>query len=145
MVKAMVAVMVVAGAALGLVYFAGGFRSFDPTKQGRKAKAAITPGMTWTQVAQVAGDPKHYRVLAKVKKKSGGDVVEVIEPGFPMEFDRKTLAAEISANRVPNGFVFAYMFSQQAAFSVTFDGTGCVVGVEDIQTMADLLGTRDGG
>jgi hypothetical protein len=35
-----------------------------------------------------------------------------------------------------------YVFSQQVAFNVHFDGTGAVIGVEDARTMADLLGTR---
>lgn len=144
MAKAIVAIIVVAAIALGALYFFGGQRSFDPTEQGRKAKAAVTTGMTWTQVTEAAGDPHRYRIAVKTKKKVGGEDVEVIEPGTLLKFDRQVFTNDLAAKNMPHGFVFYYTFSHQAAFSVTFDGAARVTSVQDEKTMADLLDSRGG-
>ena len=146
MVKVIIVVLVLAGGALLVAYYAGGIGSFDPTEQGREAKAAISLGMSWTKVIDVAGEPQHYRIFRKVSKKGpGGQDVETIKPGGELKFDRPLVQQDITNKQMPDGFIFEYFFSQQVAFQVWFDGTGLVTAVENVQTMADLLQTRDGG
>jgi hypothetical protein len=142
MFKVIVGVLVAAGIALGAIYLFGGYGSFDPTKQGRKAKAAIHEGMTWEQVLAAAGTPGSYRIMIKTTKKSGADKIETIEPGPPMKFDKALVSNTIASESAAHGFMFVYQFSHQAAFSVTFDSKGVVESVQDVKTMADLLDTR---
>ncbi len=137
--KLVLALMLLLGVAIGAVYFFGGFRDFDPSEQGRKAKAGITPGMTWQQVVTVAGEPKEYRPIMKETKGSGANKIELFKPGGPSKFVKTTLTARVGSNELPHGFVIDYQFSGSEAFRVTFDETGSVVEVADLMTMNDLL------
>ena len=56
-------ILLVLGVGVGAaVYFYGGVADFDPSEQGRQAKAAIKPGMTWKKVIDVARKPREYRM-----------------------------------------------------------------------------------
>ena len=140
--KVIVVLLLVLGAAAGGLYLFGGYQSFDPDKQGREAKAKIKPGMTWTAVLNVAGEGAKYQGISVSKRKIGKEVVEErrLGPKNPLSKDR--LADRIQKNEVPDGFILAYIFSEQVAFDVEFDSKGVVVGVEDAATIADLLGSR---
>lgn len=138
MVKALIALIVLGGIGIGAVYLIGGYGSFDPTEQGNKAKAAITPGMTWNQVVAAAGQPQKYRVFRLEKKR---DIEDLVRSG-QLDFDLDLFTNDMKAKNFAHGFIFEYVFSQQAAFRVNFDAAGRVEYVEDLKTMADLLDQR---
>ncbi len=122
----------------GIYYFRGVGESFDPDEQGRRAKAAVSVGMTWSQVVEAAGPPGRYCFRSEVKR--GGETV--VMEAAPVKFERGPFAAALAEGIPPHGFRFMYMFSAQAAFSVHFDGQGRVEQVVDDKTVADLLDTR---
>ncbi len=141
--KALVILIVVIVIAIGLVYKFGGYATFDPTAQGREAKAKIQPGMTVKQVVDAAGPNGKLRIISLQKQKIRGQevVTTVKSPG--KEFDADQVVAKIKRKELPNGFTIEYIFSQQSAFEVLFDSSGKVTDVEDVMTMADLLDTRE--
>lgn len=126
---------------VGLYYF-GGYSSFDPTAKGRAAKAAISPGMTWTQVVSAAGEPGKYVMAHKEKHKIAGQDVEEIVWGNPVEFATDLISNDLAAKQLADGFALRYFFGHQVAFDVICDGTGTVTDIVDLKTMADLLQTR---
>jgi hypothetical protein len=136
MLKVIVGVLVLGGIGLAIAYYVGGAGSFDPTAQGRKVRAAITPGMTWQQVINVAGEPGKYQTI--LPKKHGGTP----EPGALVRFDRNSLVQELATNVHQYGFVFPYTFSEARRFLVYSDPKGVVEYVADAVSMADLLDTR---
>lgn len=123
--------VLVVGGAFAALYYGGGFATFDPSQQGRDAKAQIAPGMAWKKVIDVAGEPREYCVMI-VKK---GFVV----PGPSVPFQSDQLAQRVAENSLPEGFAFQYRFSESEAFDVTFDASGTVQHVQDAITMATLL------
>lgn len=133
-------VLVVGG--LALAYFRGGVASYDPDTRGAEVKAAITPGMTWSQVLDV-DIPGKYQTVIKTTRRIAGESVEVEELGAMLEFDRSLFEKDIAAKQMPDGFAFNYFFSQQVAFKVNFDAAGRVTHIENNKTMADLLQTRN--
>lgn len=52
---------------------------------------------------------------------------------------RETVRARVAENSLPHGFLIEYVFTTAHAFTVTFDGTGAVVGVDEGMTMAHLV------
>ncbi|MGD8453348.1 MAG: hypothetical protein PVJ57_16165 [Phycisphaerae bacterium] len=144
MVKAMVVILLVAGLIVAGIYLFGGTRSFDPDKQGRQARAAIQPGMSWEQVVKIC-EPKNFRIVQATKQKTFNGETVIKKPGVPQRYDHALLAGEVDARRMEHGFVFDYNFSHQVAFEVWFDAAGEVTEVNDLATMADLLDTRGGG
>ena len=134
--------LVIVGGIAGVLLWQG-LGSYDPTQEGRDAKKAIGPGMTWQQVIDTAGEPKRYQVVVMKIEKLFGEEREVFKALPPNEFDRKRLMERMGANELEYGFVFPYRFSEKVAFAVWFDGTGTVQRVDDLITMADLLDSRD--
>ncbi len=131
----LILLLVIAIAAVCLYYF-GGYASFDPTKAGREARQAITPGMTWNQViATCKKPPPTYRTII-LQTRAG---IETLKPGPENVFDEKQLADRLARNELPHGFIFPYKFSEALAFQVVFDETGVVEQVQDMTTMRDLL------
>ena len=124
---------------LMVVYFVSGVGEFDPSKQGRDARAAIGPGMTWTQVFDITDDPKKYRPIRKRTKRIGGETIEYLEPGPENKSNRASFVDRLNENTLPHGFLCTFRYSNSVAFTVSFDGTGTVVAVQDAMTMADLL------
>jgi len=140
--KAIISIVVVLAIAMAAVYYWGGYRTFDPSEQGRQAKAAIKPGMTWKQVIDKAGKGGKFRsIVVTTRKIRGEDVTDTIL-GPPVELNTDRIAAKLSANEMRDGFIIQYDFSQSVAFSVFFDSTGLVTDIQDNLTMADLLGTK---
>jgi hypothetical protein len=137
----LVLILVAAGAILAF-YYGAGYASFDPSEQGRQAKAAIKPGMSWKKVADIAGEPKEYQLFIESKKRIGNEERTIVKPGARNRFDPKVLAGRVESNTIPQGFIFHYYFSDSVAFQVQFDGAGTVTGVHDNVTVADLLGLR---
>jgi hypothetical protein len=113
----------------------GGTAKFDPSAEGRRVRAALTPGMTWQQVIGVAGEPKKYQTF--VPRSKGAPM-----PGALVKSDRASLEAELKAGAHANGFQCPLAYSAQVAFNVIFDSAGTVVAVDDAPTMANLLDTR---
>ena len=134
--------LLIAIGGVALIY-GGGFASFDPTQQGLDAKANITPGMTWTKVIDVAGEPGKFSRILRKTEKIGGQEIEAFRPEPESKFTREKVATAIDEGTVPWGFLVYYNFSQSVAFAVTFDDTGIVTGLHDLTTMADLLQMND--
>ena len=42
--RAILGLLIAVGIGWVVIYYAGGYSSFDPTEQGRKAQAAVQPG-----------------------------------------------------------------------------------------------------
>lgn len=139
--KFLIGLVLVGGIVLSVVYVSS-IKTFDPTDQGKKAKAALAPGMTWNAVIANAGKPGKYRTMMRVKERIAGDEVEIIKPGAQLSFDQSLFESDFKAKNMPDGFIFEYVFSHQAAFAVSFDSGGRSTSIEDLRTMADLLGTR---
>ena len=133
-----VLVLLAAGACLAL-YYLGGAATFDPSQQGRDAKAAIKPGMTLKKVIAVAGEPAKYRVINRQVKTISGQEIEFFKPGAINPFDADRLTDRIAGNDLPHGFILNYTFSDTVSFAVTFDGTGTVVDVQDTTSIADVF------
>lgn len=140
MVKALVGLAVVGALVLWGVYKFSGVESFDPTKQGEEARAAIQPGMTLAQVIDIAGEPRRYRsVRIEERTDSAGNKIETRRPGAEVAFDRATIERTLDNNGFPNGFILPYLFSERIAFHVWFDAAGDVESVRDQATAADLF------
>ena len=138
MMKLLIGLIVLGGIGIGAVYLVGGYASFDPTEQGTQAKAAITPGMTWNQVITAAGKPQRYRVFRLEKRRN---FEELVQSG-QLRFDMDLFTNDMTNKSFVHGFIFEYVFSPQAAFTVRFDAAGRVDVIEDLKTMADLLDQR---
>lgn len=135
--KAMIWILVLAGAGVGIAYFS--FSGFDPTEQGKQARAKITNGMTLKQVNDIAGTNCRYIQINAMKQMIGGKSVETIQPGQPADFDADRVDARIKAGGVPHGFMLRYTFSNQEAFDVEFDSKGLVSGIMDAPKLGDLF------
>jgi hypothetical protein len=120
------------------VYFLGGVQGWDPSEQGRAARQKITPGTTWKQVLDIAGEPRKYRQVNRHVEKLGGEEIEVFRLSPRVKFDRARVAERIGNGDFPYGFVFEYEFSKSVAYGVTFDDTGIVKETYDLATEADL-------
>ena len=141
--KVILVLIVLAIIVVGLVYKFGGYGNFDPSAQGREAKAKIQPGTTIKQVVDIAGpNGKFHNISVQKHKVRGEEVVNTVK-GPAVDFSADQLTARVKRKELPNGFTIEYMFSQQAAFEVLFDSTGKVTDVEDVKTMADLLDSRE--
>ena len=141
--KIIFVLFVVVGVGWAALYYAGGYDPLDPTEQGRTAKAAIKPGMSWTQVFDIAREPRKYRIMNMKKRRVGGQDIEYLEPSPLVKFSKDRLLQRLAENSLPHGFVITYNYSNREAFTVTFDGTGNVKSIADASTMADLLQTKD--
>ncbi len=140
--KAIMILLVLVGLGIGAAYYLGGGSSFDPDAQGRQAKAAIKPGMTWTQVIKVAGDNPRLQTISVSRRKIGGQMTEEPMIGPMVDFSVNKVTRGIKSGDYKEGFILHYMFSEQVCFDVTFDGKGVATSIEDARTAADLLGTR---
>ena len=137
--KVILVLVVLIGVGGYLLYDFGGYGSFDPSQQGRDAKAAIKPGMSWSKVVDAAGEPREYRVVIEKRATIGGVEEITYKPGPANKFSRDIVTDRVATSDLPHGFIFEYVFSQSVAFAVTFNDLGNVVGVRDMGTMADLL------
>ncbi|GMU36237.1 MAG: hypothetical protein KJ057_02770 [Phycisphaerae bacterium] len=136
--KVMIVLLVLIGAGVFAVYQFGGYSTLDPSQQGRDARAAIAPGMTWQVVVQTAGAPKEFAIYVETGKdaQTGTPLVKL---GPRMKYNADSLESRVKNDQVPHGFVFPYRFSTEVAFQVEFDESGVVVGVDDMVTLNKLL------
>ena len=141
--KTIVILLGLIGLGIGGMYYFGGYASFDPDKQGRDAKAAITPGMTMAQVLALAGENPKLHTISMYTVKIGKQKVQEPRIGPAVRFDKASVTNNLTSGRYANGFILSYMFSEQVAFSVTFDSKGRVLALEDTPTIADLLDSRE--
>ena len=137
--KAILTLLILGGLVLGGVYYFGGYKSFDPTKQGRDAKAAIQPGMTLKQVVDIAGGNPKYQPINTFTRKVGNQTIEEKRPGLSVDFKQDRVTQQVNQNALPKGFILNYMYSEQIAFDVHFDASGRVTHVTDAMTMGTLL------
>ncbi len=131
-----------------VLWYGGGYSSFDPSQQGRDARAAIAVGMDWADVVNGAGEPKEYRIFLKREKvvltgEDGAFDMLLLEPGAANRFNPTTITNRIAEGSLPHGFQFEYRFSHSVAFAVIFDETGTVTAIEDLFTTSDLLQMKD--
>jgi hypothetical protein len=136
--KTLVKVIVAGALFLGVIYYLGGVQGWDPSQQGIDNRAAITPGMAWTKVFDITGDPREYRPLKK-KAAGPGGLLEMVVPGARNKFRRERVAQRLKEVSLPEGFEVTFRYSGKVAFTVTFDLLGNVVRVGDAVTMRDLL------
>ncbi len=136
--KLLVKVVIAAVLALGVAYYLGGAKDWDPSQQGLDHRAAIKPGMLWNKVFDITGDPKHYTPVKK-RGRGGFTGVGLLAPGAQNKFSRERVAKRLKENSLPRGFKATFRYSDKVAFTVKFDGTGSVEYVTDAITMADLL------
>jgi len=137
--KVIFVLLALVGAGWLAVYYGGGYGSFDPSDQGRKARAAVAPGMSHTQAFDACGDPRKVRKIRRVVERVDGREVVTFRPGPEVETTRERLEQRIKEDAFPHGFVVGYRYSESVAFAVHFDKDGTVEYVEDLRTMADLL------
>ena len=133
--KAVIALLVVAGIAFFVVYRTGSSvkEDFDPTEQGKQARAAINNDATWTEVIAVAGEPRKWK-----DGDSAFDFVMGYDPFDSQAHDELRQQLEKGPRKM--GFCFLYRFSNDATFAVNFDKSGLVMNVQDKESKSDLLG-----
>jgi len=141
--KVIIVLLALVGVGWLAVYYGGGYGSFDPSEQGRQAKAAVAPGMTHTQAFDACGEPRKVRRINRVVKKVAGRELVSYVPGPEAKTTRQRIGERIKAGDFPDGFVIPYRFSDSVAFAVKFDSQGIVESVYDLGTMADLLQYKD--
>ena len=137
--KVILVLLVLCGVGLAIVYYAGGSASFDPTEQGKKMYAAITPGMPWTKVVALGQPPSHYRPFRLEVRGTGANEVRSIKLGSQNKYNADKIAARIADGKLEHGFAFDYRFSERCAFRVVFDETGAVDHMQELVTMSHLL------
>lgn len=136
--KILVGLILVVGIGYGALHY-GGLLSFDPAQQGRDAKAAIKPGMSWKKVVSTTTEPSECRFYVIQKKNLGGQEIEITKAGPFMPFDGKNLEDRLLDESLPKGFEFLYKYSADVQFLVKFDAAGDVEYIGDAPTMKDLL------
>jgi len=137
--KAILFLMVILGGMIVAVWQFGGYATLDPTQQGKDAKAAIKPGMTWKQVIDQTTEPRKFCMTLRKTKMVGGEEVEFDKPSVPMDFDIEGFTKAFNDDEYLWGFRFNYSYSSSVAFAVEFDPSGNVIYVLDMMTMADLF------
>ncbi len=136
--KILVGLILVVGIGYGAMHY-GGLLSFDPAQQGRDAKAAIKPGMSWKKVVSATTEPTECRFYVIQKKNIDGNEIEVTKPSAFTSFDGDNLANRLADESLPAGFEFLYKYTADVQFLVKFDSAGDVEYIADAPTMKDLL------
>ena len=124
--KAMLILVVVVGAVLAVVFYAGGFSGFDAAKQAEEFRASIRPGMTWEQVCDLK-EPRKYIAVWEFGNQSP-----------PTDFDRTAFADLVNKRAMKVGFAFPYRFTSDHHYRVWFDAAGKCEYVKDMLTLNDL-------
>lgn len=106
-------------------------KDFDPTQQGRQARAAVQIGATWSSVVSAAGAPRKWKA-----EPSSFDFVTGYEdwndatPG--------TITKKLENGEMTGGFCFLYRFSDAATFAVNFSSKGEALNIQDKESKSDL-------
>ena len=131
--------LVAAGIGFVILTFAGGYTSFDPSEKGLKAKAALTPGMSFDQACDLSGDPKKFRIInRKVRTERGREIVTMV-PSPEVKTSRERIKERLNEGSLPYGFICTFLYSADVAFDVQYDDTGAVKQVYDVKTMANMM------
>lgn len=131
--------LLLAGVAFGVIFYSGGVSSFDPSDQGLKARAALTPGMSFSQACDLTGDPKKFRIInRKVEKIRGEEVVSFV-PSPRVKCSRERINERLAEGSLPHGFLCTFTYSASVAFTVKYDQTGSIVLVMDAMTHNSLF------
>jgi hypothetical protein len=123
----------------------GGIGSFDPTEQGKQAKAAIKTAMTWKQVIDEIGEPGNFSMIIRKIEEIDGEKFELFEPTVESRFKKDRFIKRFDDGEYEWGFLFLYQFSPTVAFQVKFGGDGLVSAVTDSRTIGDLWDLAGGG
>ena len=141
--KALVILLLLIAAGGATAWYISTYEEFDPTQQGQEAREAISPGMTWREVIEATTEPKKYCRLIKKEEEIAGEIIEMINPGKPINFTFDRFAERFEKGELPEGFVFRYFYSAKEAFAVIFDSPGTVVRVQKMATGRSLLQLDD--
>ena len=141
--KALLALLVLIALGWVVVYYAGGYHSFDPSEEGRQAKAALSPGMPFGQACDVTGDPREYQIISRKVRRVGDEEIVTMVPAQPVKCTRDRINERLAEGSLPYGFLCTFRYSNTVAFTVSYDDTGAVMEVFDAATIADLLDQRD--
>ena len=123
----------------------GGIGSFDPTEEGKQAKAAIKTGMTWKQVIDEINDPGNFSLIVRKVEEIDGEKYEMFETTAMNKFKKDRFIKRFDEGAYEWGFVFLYRFSPTVAFQVNFGGDGLVSEVMDSLTIGDVWDAAGGG
>ena len=119
--KVILVLVVIVGLGGVVLYYAGGYESFDPTEQGEQAKAALRPGMSFAQACALTGDPTEYCVIKrKVRRFEGHEIVEMV-PTPPMKCTRDRINSRLTEGSLPYGFLCTFTYSRTLAFTLQYD------------------------
>ena len=137
--KATLGILVVIAMGWLAVYLFGGYASFNPSEEGRKAKAALRPGMSFNEACKLTGGPRKFRIInRKVQRINGAEVVDLV-PAPPVKCTQDRINQRLAEGSLPYGFICTFTFSVDVAFGVQYDDTGTVVEVFDLTTVANWL------
>jgi hypothetical protein len=127
--KAIGVLIVLVLVVLGGVYLLGGFGSMSPEEQAANLQAAVKPGMTWKEVAEVH-EPRRF--AAYNFNAMGGHGPEV-------KYDPDAIEKGVQNGGFQQGFAFFYRFTNAHAYEVSFDPQGTCVDIEKMMTTSDLI------
>ena len=132
--KVVIFVLILAVIGAGVLYYTRSSieEGFDPTEQGRQARAAINTGAPWTEILEVAGEPRKWK-----EGSSGFDFVLGYLP-FD-EATRDEIRQGLEKDELRQGFCFLYRFSDAATFAVNFSRRGVVLNIQNKESKADLM------
>ena len=107
---------------------AGWFSPEDPALAVERYLAAIQPGMSWEQVADIR-EPRDYTPY-DFESENGSS--------YTRKFKRELIREELLDNLYKDGFAWEYHFSAAHALRIDFDRKGNVVAVDKPFTAKDL-------
>ncbi len=137
--KVILVLFVLIGVGFVVTYYGGGYSSFDPSEQGRQAKAALKPGMPFGQACDITGDPRKFRIInRKVTRERGEDIVTFV-PSPQVKCTRERIETRVAEGSLPYGFLCTFTYSNTVALTVTYDDTGAVVNGVDAITVQSLF------
>jgi hypothetical protein len=131
--KGIIIVLLLIVAGIAVFYYASSStdEGFDPTQQGREARAAVEVGASWTEVIAQAGQPRKWR-----------DATSDFDFVYTDEFNedaRAQIAQQLEKGELTYGFSFLYRFSDVVTFAVNFNNKGKVINIQDKESKADLM------
>ena len=127
--KALLMIFAIVVLAIGVLYYFTDLSSFDPAAQAAQIQDNVRLGMTWEQVADVR-EPVRFSPLSSETFNGRRQA---------QKFNRTSFGSFVKDRQFPEGFVFAYNFSDAHAVEVFFDEQGTVVDVVRPMTAGDLI------
>ena len=136
--KATIAVLILLAVAGYFVYSyaKSSADSFDPTEQGREARAAVEECTSWTEVLDRVGTPPKWR-----------DSTSDFDFTYTERFDdttREFITGKLAENAYAYGFSFFYRFTDAVTFAVNFDRYGKLSNIQDKEGKGALMDAAGG-